>query len=723
MASANKQKDNKSNRSFSWDRLTWDDLSEWADPRSLERGKTYQRQGRVKNLALLPCGGLVAEVVGTHMYATVVTTNGKGRRKIDKLQSTCSCPIGGECKHCIAVVLEYLESIDKGKEVACTDENDSRLHVLESYSSAAFFDETQWPDEDIEDFDDDLSDRSRKKQPKSAKGRKSKSKVTNTDIRKYLEKKSKQELVEFIEQAYKSNRQLKEKLVERVTIETGNFDSVIQQAKKELFSVTSEEAWYDPWKGVGNLPNYSNLKSKLQFLIEHDQFDAVVELGRELIDRGVSQVGTSNDEGETAWQVAECLSIVAPAIKKSSMTDTEKILFVIDSLIQDEFDLCEGIVSILDIKFGKDVWAAVAESLQQRLSDTVIEPDADEFWQSYYRGQLSGWVIHALEESDQFTTATEFCISEARSTGKYDRAVYRLINLKRYDEAKSLAEEGLEKTDQLSFGSIDHLQDALLEVAKKNNDHSVAVAIYAERFVDVPSISSLDNLLEAARQAKCEEQVREIAMAYLETGIAPHFQDKKKGSSRKKSSPAKSKKKTTGAVASKSKSGKRNPTIQAWPFPTPPGASLLSRRAGGFHVNPIPHFDVLIQLAIVQKDAKLVLHWYDSQIAWEAADGNDRFRGFKNEIAAAIAHDYPDRALEMYCTEADDLAATTETRNYPQAIAMLKEARKILRREKRAHEFQVILETFHQNHHRKRRLVEMLNSLSRKPIVSKKSTR
>jgi len=42
---------------FPCEKLTWDDLSQWTDSRSLERGRSYQRRGAVRNLNLLPDGG------------------------------------------------------------------------------------------------------------------------------------------------------------------------------------------------------------------------------------------------------------------------------------------------------------------------------------------------------------------------------------------------------------------------------------------------------------------------------------------------------------------------------------------------------------------------------------------------------------------------------------------------------------------------------------------
>ena len=47
-----------------WGSLSWDDLDDWAGPRSVSRGRSYQRQGRVKNLAIAEDGRLLATVQG-----------------------------------------------------------------------------------------------------------------------------------------------------------------------------------------------------------------------------------------------------------------------------------------------------------------------------------------------------------------------------------------------------------------------------------------------------------------------------------------------------------------------------------------------------------------------------------------------------------------------------------------------------------------------------------
>ena len=53
-------------------RLTWNDIDGWASGNIISRGRTYQRQGRVFDLAVTIDGGLIAWVDGSERYATKV---------------------------------------------------------------------------------------------------------------------------------------------------------------------------------------------------------------------------------------------------------------------------------------------------------------------------------------------------------------------------------------------------------------------------------------------------------------------------------------------------------------------------------------------------------------------------------------------------------------------------------------------------------------------------
>lgn len=64
-----------------------EDIEEWAGSRIVSRGKNYQSQGRVYDLAITEDHGLIAWVDGTERYATKVIMEDDGLP-----DSFCTCP-------------------------------------------------------------------------------------------------------------------------------------------------------------------------------------------------------------------------------------------------------------------------------------------------------------------------------------------------------------------------------------------------------------------------------------------------------------------------------------------------------------------------------------------------------------------------------------------------------------------------------------------------------
>jgi uncharacterized Zn finger protein len=105
--------------------LTWKDIETWAGGTTVSRGKNYLRQGRVADLALTDDGGLIAWVKGSERYATKVDMDENGL-----LESTCTCPYERDCKHGVAVVLEYLKQVENNCRVPKAKQDDERLILL-----------------------------------------------------------------------------------------------------------------------------------------------------------------------------------------------------------------------------------------------------------------------------------------------------------------------------------------------------------------------------------------------------------------------------------------------------------------------------------------------------------------------------------------------------------------------------------------------------------------
>src|SRR5665647_1422022 len=114
--------------------LRWSDIQDWAGGKATAKGMKYQEEERVKEIKSTPEGSLIARVQGTTEYFTEVSLeNGK-------LSSICTCPVGHDCKHGVAAVLEYLERIEQGEEVPVISNKDlliARARI--GYSGAETF--------------------------------------------------------------------------------------------------------------------------------------------------------------------------------------------------------------------------------------------------------------------------------------------------------------------------------------------------------------------------------------------------------------------------------------------------------------------------------------------------------------------------------------------------------------------------------------------------------
>src|SRR5580692_1870445 len=131
-------------RNEGWNALSWDDLTEWAGSRSVERARAYQKQGRVHDLAISEDGRLLATVTGGARYAVTVRCEPSLKRR-GAIYSRCTCPVGASgCKHAVAVVAEYLQRLTGGEKTPIANQDDDRWELLA--------DETD--DADKDDVDD-----------------------------------------------------------------------------------------------------------------------------------------------------------------------------------------------------------------------------------------------------------------------------------------------------------------------------------------------------------------------------------------------------------------------------------------------------------------------------------------------------------------------------------------------------------------------------------------
>ncbi len=462
---------NDTPREIPWSDVSWEDLETWAGSRSLHRGRAYHKGGHVLELACSPEWELSGRVEGTEVYTTTVLRFATG-----VLWSRCSCPVGANCKHAVAVVLEYLDRLQTGEEV---------LTELTCQAAPGVLPEA--------------------------------------DVGEYLEGLSATELLALIHELAECSEEARTFLDTRARLASGDLESIVGAARAELWRATAEPGWRNYWTGEGHTPDYDLLTTYLRNLLSLGKADMVLDLGRELLEAGQEQVGLSDDEGETAMAIADALEPVWQALGNSSLSPAERIVWMYDRYEEDEYDLCDGSIDVDIWEVEPEVWSDVADVLVARLDAMgPYEEDGRGGWhRDYKRARAAGLAINALQSAKRTDEAITLAIREAKVTRSYDRAVDLLIEEGRPDEARSLAIEGIERLGSDLPGISAHLRDRLRTLASRLGDQALAAAIAAEEFFLRPSLEAYRQLRETAERAEVWEEVRAKTLACVQKNKVP----------------------------------------------------------------------------------------------------------------------------------------------------------------------------------------------------------
>jgi uncharacterized Zn finger protein len=671
--------------SSGWENLTWSALEDWCGERSLERGRDYFRSGRVSGLSISEEGGLLATVRGTHRYVTTVSLVA-GPEEIGGL---CTCPIGGCCKHSVAVVLAYLDAIEKKTPVSIADPVDPRWTRLQTRNDE-FAGDDDWPDDefDEEGVEDDES-------PPAAVSRRpirraAQRRATPTDrkerVRALLAGWSADRLVDYVLTVAADHPEIHEDLEEQAALQTDDVAQLIRETRKEIRKRTAEEAWQNHWDNEGHLPDYTGIERRLERLFESGQFDALLDLGQELFERGQEQVERSNDEGETATAITQCLGIIARAVPRSSRPAAEQILLCISLMEGDNYELSAPFADVIDRRWPKKVWSAVADSLLARPRPA---PDEDRVGQWYGRGRQNHWIISALERAGRTAEVLPFVEAEAPLTQNYSGLVTRLIDAGRIEDARRWALEGIAATKAQWPGISEQLHGQLRRMAERAKDWPLVAAYDARPFFEHPGQESLSRMLASARKAGLEDAVRAAAMYFAETGKRP-----------------------TGRNGS-----------PPWPLPDvpdPPAREDNRRQDRPAYSEPPrkpgPSYLFLIDLAIKEKRLADALRWYD---AW-AADRGDRYgvAHYTEHVADAVRSEFPERALDVYRQGAERALVNTGDSAYREAARYLRKLKEVLEKLDRSAEWQAYEARLREQYKRRRNFIQVLDRMNHDRIIS-----
>jgi uncharacterized Zn finger protein len=338
--------------------LSLENLRDWAGTKILSRGKSYVRN--VKQLSRMENNSLAAWVSGSEEYATTVQLDPDG-----DFYYFCTCPYDwGPCKHAVAVVLAAAEFVKQKKDIPLlTEDNDLFQALFDDSDDDDGDDDDEWQEDD-DDGDEEWQEEDDKPvitaQPAEGKGK--------ARLKKIFERLDKEELVTLLMDLASRFPEIERGVLEKEQLSKGKVDRIVSALKREIRELTSEPAWHDHWKGIGNLPDYSHVREQLQALLDNGHADQVVQLGEELWSRGNEQVEQSNDEGDTATEIAGCMEVVLAAVQRASLPPSKMLLWVIDHTLADEYSLLESGEKMLENGiFTQADWREVADVLSARL--------------------------------------------------------------------------------------------------------------------------------------------------------------------------------------------------------------------------------------------------------------------------------------------------------------------------------------------------------------------
>ena len=462
--------------------LSWDDLEQWAGAKILARGKSYRRS--VQDLAITEDHHLVATVNGSEPYITHVWLEG------GEPACECSCPYLYNCKHAVAVILAYLDSIRSKTPVPLIqpDELEARLSI---YGMA-------------EDGDDGPG-------------------IDPEQARALLKKFTKAQLIEWAIEIFADDASFFDTLPGTEQPAKAPPDKIIAELRQQIRKTTSDRGWRNYWNNRGYTPDYSPIKTQLEKLLRGGHTEVVLELGEELLTLGNKQVEESNDEGETATELFGCLDLVMKALTKSQRPSAEKMIWYWDKLLHGDFVLFDGLAPPIDNEvMTRTDWRQVAEEFSHRLAQCP-KPRNTQGWSSnrYHRERVLGYVVEALSQAGEGPRATELMIAELPYCANYVELVDRLSANKDHDNAEQWAYKGFNETIRTSPGIAWRLLDRLRDIAGKRKDWPRVAALRVDAFLQQTDLDNYKSAQKSCKEAKSWSQVRDKLLVFLETGQSP----------------------------------------------------------------------------------------------------------------------------------------------------------------------------------------------------------
>ena len=624
--------------------LTFETLREWVGDKIYHRGEGYV--DLVSQLSRTPEGAVAAWVAGSDDYATTINRDEQGN-----LEAFCTCPYSGygPCKHVVAVLLVAAENIKQKRKLPLLDPEDDLYLEL-------------WDDEDT-DFDAEDFEDINEQQAARENARK---KLTSM-----LADKGQEELQQLLVSLALEIPEVARRIREAEQLATGQISAMVRALHREIRDLTSEEAWYDSWKGMGHLPDYEHLELQLRALVDKGHGDAVLELGKELWTRGIKQVSGSDDDGETAMAISNCMEVVLEALPHTRLTLSEQLLWLIDREVEDEYSMLPEENGLFDDpKYTAHQWDEVAESLCERLAQKALSKGSS-FSGRYRRELLLTWLVTAYKRSGRPEEVIPLLEREVETCANYQQLVDTLLAAGKHDRARYWCIQGFKKTQHDKPGIAASLKERLQLLAEREGQFELVCAYRAADFFQSPSEQTYSELRQASERIKVWPAVRKAALHYLQTDQLPY---------------------------------RKGGNTSDWPLMEPEVKS--ERLQKKFRCQGGPDWNMLLEIALLEQRLEDAIAIYQ-----EAPKKSWWTWGIDERLAGAVTASHPDVALGIWKKIADSLIAQVKPSAYRDAAKYLRRMRTIYKDTERAAEWLVLVKDLRTRHKRKRRLMEVLDRL------------
>jgi uncharacterized Zn finger protein len=428
-----------------------------------------------------------------------------------------------------------------------------------------------------------------------------------------------------------------------------------------------------------------------------------MDLGPEILDRGMAQVEQSDDDGETAMALGECLPVVFEAVARIDLPPAEKLLFAIDAHLKDDFDIVgDATKSLFDAEHAISDWSRVADTLAQRLA-SMGRNAADNFPRPYQRDHLSDWLARALDAADRAGEIGALYEREARLTNSYQRLVRFLIDQQQYDDAEAWATEGIEATRDRWRGIAAGLVNMLKELAELRGRNDVVASHAAQQFFEKPSLRTfqeLDATLGKLADKTVQQQVRQAALHFLETGEAPV------------------------RIKASKQQGRHSAVDSAWPLPVPENLVVSADLTRPERQQP--HYSVLLEIALMKGQIDDILHWYDRLSAgYTVSPMGNRHpgRNYADRVAQAVAATNPQKALALYDQGLEANLSEASPAAYEACATYLRQMKPIMQSLDQATQWQQLVADIREQYRRRPRFMEVLDRLEGATIIQTRRNR